>query len=245
MATHLDLEEQEQLDQLKAFWNQYGNLITWLLIIALGAYAAWNGWNWWQRDQGGKAAAMFEELDKSFQSGDVVKTAGIFADMKERFARTTITQQAGLLTAKLQADKGQADAAIGTLGWVAGQSVEPEYQEIARLRLAGLLLDQKKYDEALKQLDAVTAKEFEALAADRRGDALMAQGKADEAKAAYQRAWKAMDVKVNYRRLIDAKLTALGAAPSDDAPKADVSKADAARADAPKADAAKASEAKQ
>ena len=71
MATHLDLEEQEQLDQLKAFWNQYGNLITWLLIAALGAYAAWNGWNYWQRDQASKAAAIFEELDKAYQAGEV------------------------------------------------------------------------------------------------------------------------------------------------------------------------------
>ena len=48
MATHLDLEEQEQLDQLKAFWKRWGNLITWLLIAVLGAYAAWNGWNLWR-----------------------------------------------------------------------------------------------------------------------------------------------------------------------------------------------------
>ena len=224
MATHLDLEEQEQLDQLKAFWSQYGNLITWLLILALGAYAAWNGWNWWQRDQGSKAAAIFEELDKSFQSGDVAKTAGIFADMKERFPRTTITQQGALLTAKLQADKGQADAAVGTLEWVAAQAAEPEYQTIARLRLAGLLLDQKKYDEALKQLDAATAKDFEALVADRRGDVLVAQGKPEEARTAFQRAWKAMDPKVSYRRLIEAKLTAMGAAPGDEGPKGESAK---------------------
>ena len=58
MASHLDLEEQEQLDQVKAFWQQYGNLVTWLLVIALGAYAAWNGWNWYQRDQATKAGAL-------------------------------------------------------------------------------------------------------------------------------------------------------------------------------------------
>ena len=229
MATHLDLEEQEQLDQLKAFWNQYGNLITWLLIAALTAYAGWNGWNYWQREQATKAAAIFEELDKAVQAADVARAAGIFADIKERYPNTVIAHQAGFLTAKLQADKGQADPAIATLQWVAGQSSEAEYQTIARLRVAGLLLDQKKYDEAIKQLDAAGAKDFEALVADRRGDVLLAQGKTEEAKAAFQRAWKSMDAKVSYRRLIDAKLTAMGAAPAEDAPKVVAVKPDEAK----------------
>ncbi len=219
MATHLDLEEQEQLDQLKSFWKQYGNLITWLLILALGAYAAWNGWNWWQRDQAMKAGAMFDALDKAASEGDAARAGGVFADMKERFPRTAFTQQGGLAAAKVQFDKGQADAAIATLAWVADNAVETEYRAVARLRLAGALLDQKKYDEALKQLDAVGAKEFEALAADRRGDVLAAQGKTDEAKAAYRKAWDTMDEAVEYRRLIDAKLTALGAAPPAATPK--------------------------
>jgi predicted negative regulator of RcsB-dependent stress response len=216
MATHLDLEEQEQLDQLKAFWKQYGNLVTWVLIAALGAFAAWNGWNWWQREQAAKASAMYDELDRAAQAGDAAKAAGVFADMKDRFARTTFTQQGGLLAAKVQFDKGQLDAAATTLTWVADNAPDAEYQSAARLRLAGLLLDQKKYDEALKALDAVTAKEFEALTADRRGDVLMAQGKAGDAKVAYAKAWKAMDAKIDYRRLIEAKLTALGAAPEAD-----------------------------
>ena len=70
MASHLDLEEQEQLDQLKAFWNQYGNLISWLLIAVLGAYAAWNGWNYYQREQGAKAGALYDEIEKAAQEVD-------------------------------------------------------------------------------------------------------------------------------------------------------------------------------
>ena len=218
MATNLDLEEQEQLDQLKAFWKRYGNLVTWLLIAVLGAYAAWNGWNWWQRDQADKAGAMFDQLDKAAQAGDTDQAARVFADLKDRYPRTAFTEQGGLAVAKLQFEKGQADAALTTLGWVAANATETEYQTLARLRAAGVLLDQKKYDEALKQLDAVTLKdgadEFGALVADRRGDVLLAQGKPDEAKAAYAKAWATMDAKVDYRRLIDAKLTALGAAPA-------------------------------
>jgi len=214
MATHLDLEEQEQLDQLKHFWGQYGNLITWVLIAALGSYAAWNGWNWWQRDQAVKAGAMYDELDKAVQATDADRAAAVFNGLKERYARTAFAQQGGLLLAKLQFDKGQVDPARGTLAWVAENAQEDEYRSLARLRLAGLLMEQKQYDEALKQLDLADAKGFEALVADRRGDVLLAQGKKDDAKAAYDKARQAMDPTVDYRRLIDAKLTALGAAPA-------------------------------
>ena len=220
MATHLDLEEQEQLDQLKSFWKQYGNLITWVLIAALGGYAAWNGWHWWQRDQAVKAGAMYDELDRAAQAGDADKAGRIFADMKERYPRTAFTAQGALLAARTEFEKGQLDNARATLVWVAENAKEVEIQTVARLRLAGVLLDEKKYDEALKQLDAAGAGEFTALVADRRGDILLAQGKKDEAKAAYLSAWKAMDARVEYRRLIDAKLTALGAAPEAAAPAA-------------------------
>ena len=213
MATHLHLEEQEQLDQLKAFWKRYGNLITWVLVAVLGAYAAWNGWQWWQRDQADKSGAMFDQLDRAAQAGDADQAGRIFADMKERYPRTAFTEQAGLLAAKVQLDKGQPDAALAALDWVGANATEAEYQTIARLRAAGILLDQKKYDAALKQLDGASAPDFVALVNDRRGDVLLAQGKKDDAKAAFTKAWQAMDATVGYRRLIEAKLTALGAAP--------------------------------
>jgi predicted negative regulator of RcsB-dependent stress response len=94
--------------------------------------------------------------------------------------------------------------------------VEVEYQALARLRLAGLLMEQKKYDEALKQLEGATAKEFAALVADRRGDAFKALDKLDEARAAYTQAWKAMSPDVPYRTLIGAKLAAMGVTPEPD-----------------------------
>jgi len=214
MATQLDLQEQEQIDELKAFWKQYGNPITWVLVAVLGGYAGFNGWNWWQRDQALKASAMYDELDRAVQAGDATKAARVFADLKERYPRTAFTQQAGLLAAKLQYDKGEADAARASLAWVAEHASEDEYKTVARLRLAGVLADAKQYDEALKQLDAAKAgKEFEALVADRRGDILLARGKKDEAKAAYLAAWKAMPSTLDYRRLVEAKLTALGASP--------------------------------
>lgn len=221
MATSLDLQEQEQLDALKAFWKQYGNLITWLLILALAAFAGWNGWNWWQRDQAYKAGAMFDELDRAAQAGDADRVGRVFGDLKERFPRTAFAQQGGLAAAKVQFEKGQADAAKASLTWVAANASEDEYRTVARLRLAGLLLESKQYDEALKQLAEAAAPGFEALVADRRGDVLMAQGKKDEARAAYKSAWAAMDDKIDYRRLVEAKLTSLAAPPKAAASAAD------------------------
>ena len=214
MATHLDLQEQEQVDALKAFWQQYGNLITWALVAALLVYSGITGWQWWQRGQSAKAGAMFDELDRAVSANDVEKAARVFGDIKERYPRTAFAQQAGVLTAKLQFDKGKADEARASLNWVIEHAVEDEYRTLARLRLAALMLEAKQYDDALKQVDAVPDGPFAALAADRRGDVLLAQGKKAEARAAYERAYKLMDDKVEYRRLVDAKLTALGASPT-------------------------------
>jgi predicted negative regulator of RcsB-dependent stress response len=214
MATHLDLQEQEQVDALKAFWQQYGNLITWALVAALLVYAGITGWQWWQREQATHAGAMFDEFERALNAGDLDKTARVFADLKERYPRTAYAQQAGMLAAKVQFDKGLGDDARASLAWVIEHAVASDYKSLGRLRLAALLLEAKQYDEALKQLDAVPAGPYAALAADRRGDVLLAQGKKDDARAAYQQAFKSMDDKVEYRRLVDAKLTALGAAPA-------------------------------
>lgn len=213
MATQLDLQEQEQLDALKAFWNKQGNLITWTLVLVLAAFAGWNGWQWYQRDLAQKAGAMFDELDRAAAAGDADRAGRVFADLRERYPRTAFAEQGGLLTARVQFDKGQVDAARTTLSWVADHAIEDEMRTVARLRLAALQAEAKQPDEALKTLAAAPAPGFEALVDDRRGDILLAQGKTAEARAAYEAAYKAMAERVDYRRLIEAKLTALGAAP--------------------------------
>ena len=193
--------------------KQYGNLITWLLVLLMAAYAAWNGWGWYQRDRAEKAGAVFDALNEAVRAGDADKAGRIFGDLKNGYAGTTFAEQGALLAAKVQYEKGQVDGAKASLGWAADNAVEEEYRTMARLRLAAVLAEAKQYDEALKQLDAAKAAGFEALVADRRGDVLAAAGKKAEALAAYQAAWKTMDSKLEYRRLVEAKLTALGAAP--------------------------------
>jgi predicted negative regulator of RcsB-dependent stress response len=207
---HLDLEEQEQLDQLKHFWNQYGNLITWTLIAVLGAFAAWNGWNYWQRTQATQASALFDEVERAAQAGDTARVERAFNDMKERFGGTAFAQQAGLLAGKVLTEAGKADAGKAALAWVAEKSSDEGYQALARLRLAGVLMESKSYDDALKLLAGAFPGEFEALAADRRGDIYSLQGKKAEAKAEYTKAWQGLDDRGEHRSLVQVKLNALG-----------------------------------
>jgi predicted negative regulator of RcsB-dependent stress response len=216
MASHLDLEEQEQLDQIKHFWAKFGNLITWVLLIVLTGYAGWNGWQYWQRDQAAKAGGIYDELDRSAQAGDAERVTKIWADLQSRYPSTAFAEQGGLLAARVQFDKGQADAARGTLEWVAANAKESEYRALARLRLAGVHLEAKRFDDALKLVTSDVPESLSALAADRRGDILQALGKPAEAEAAYQQAWKALAKEVDYRRLVEAKLVALGAAPQEE-----------------------------
>jgi len=215
MANNLDLEEQEQLDQIKHFWKRYGNLITWLLIIVLGAFAAWNGYQYWQRQQAAQAAAMYDEVERMVGSNDMARVDRAFGDMKERYGRTTYAQQSGLLVAKAYHDAGRIDAAREALSWVADKASDQGYQAIARLRLAGLMAQSKSYPEALAVLAGKFPAEFAPLAADRRGDILALQGKPDEAKAEYQKAYGGLDGQTDYRRLVEIKLHALGAAPAE------------------------------
>ncbi len=213
MANHLDLEEQEQLDQLKAFWSQYGNLITWVLIALMAAFAGWNVYQRWQTSQAAQAAALYDELDRVVKARETDKIARVFSDMKDKFGGTAYAQQAGLLAAKALFESGKVEESKAALAWVADKSPDEGYQAIAKLRLVSVLVDAKAFDEALAQLAKPLPLEFAALAADRRGDIYMLQGKKAEARTEFEKAYKAFDPSTEYRRLVEVKLNALGVNP--------------------------------
>ncbi|MEK9953149.1 MAG: tetratricopeptide repeat protein [Curvibacter sp.] len=211
---HLDLEEQEQLDQFKHFWKQYGGLISWGLTVLLALYAGWNGWQYWQNRQAVQATALYEEVERIAGTGDAARLDRALADMKDKFGRTTQAQQAALLAAAVHASAGRNEPARAALQWVVDEGRDEGYQALARLRLAGLLLDAQSYEDALKVLGANFPAAFAALAADRRGDVHLAQGRKAEAVAEYQKAWAGLEAGNSYRQVIDVKLAALGQAPA-------------------------------
>jgi predicted negative regulator of RcsB-dependent stress response len=217
MANNLDLEEQEQLDQLKHFWKQYGNWITWLLILVLGAFAGWNFYQRWQQNQASQAAALYDELERVANAGDITKLDRVMGDMKEKFSSTTYAHQGALLAARVYFQAGKIEPAKASLSWVAEKSPDAGYQAIARLRLAAVSMESKSYDDALKQLGGAFPDEFAALVADRKGDIFSLQGKKAESIAEYEKAYKSLGDRAEYRRLVEVKLNSLGVNPRTDA----------------------------
>lgn len=210
MAKHLDLEEQEQLDQLKHFWNRYGNLITWVLIVVLGSMAAWNGWRYWERSQASKAAALHDELERAVQARDASRVEGALSQMKDRFGSTAYGSQGALLAARALYDEGNAAGARQALSWVAEKGADDAFRATARLRLAAMDLESGQHEQALKALEGKVPVEFKGLFDDRKADILMAQGRADEARRLYESAWRSLGDQNPYRKLVEVKLASLG-----------------------------------
>jgi predicted negative regulator of RcsB-dependent stress response len=214
MAQTLDLEEQEQLDQIRHFWQRYGNVITWLLIIVFGSIAAWNGWQYWQHRQAMGASVLFSEVERAVADKDSVRMERALSDLKNQYGSTVFAQQGALLAAKGLFESGAVVQAKQSLEWAAAQSQDDGLQAIARLRLAGLALEQGTADEARKWIDVPMPAEFAGLVTDRQGDVLSHLGQSAEAKQAYLKAYKAFDAGTEYRRLVEVKLNALGVDPA-------------------------------
>ncbi|WP_184415076.1 YfgM family protein [Rhodocyclus tenuis] len=193
MATY-DLEEQEQLDEIKTWWKQHGNTVTAVVLAASLAVAGWQGWNWYQRNQAAQAAAIFSVLQQAAASGDAQRVKTASGELLEKFPSTPVAALAALTAAKSAVDSGDAKTARAQLGWVVSNGRD-EARELARLRLATLLIDDKAYDEALRLLDGAVSEGFAARFADVRGDVLSAQGKKAEAAAAWRQASAALDAK--------------------------------------------------
>lgn len=222
MATY-DLEEQEQLAELKAWWKQYGNQLINVLLVAALVAAAWQGWNWYQRRQTGQASQVYSVLTRAIGEKDMQRVKAASGELLEKFGSTGYASLGALTTAKAMLDNDDAKTAKLQLQWVVEHG-DDELRDIARLRLADLLLDEKAYAEALKVLDGKVSPGFEVRFADNRGDVLAAQGEAAQAVSAYQSALAKLDeangkgaaqgwqVQANgiYRELLQQKLDAQG-----------------------------------
>ncbi|MBC8007244.1 MAG: tetratricopeptide repeat protein [Prolixibacteraceae bacterium] len=205
-----DLEEQEQLAELKQFWKQYGTLIVTLVVAALVAFAGMQGWRYYKQGQSEQASSLFTKFGEAVRKNDVKEIRALGKQVMDGFGSTAYGPTAALLLAKANYENGDTAGAAEQLQWAIDKARDAETAEVARLRLASIRLDEKKYDEALKLLETKHSAALETLYADLRGDVMVAQGKIAEARAAYKSAIEKSLPNSSYRSVVQIKLDALG-----------------------------------
>lgn len=205
-----DLEEQEKVDELKAWWKKNGTTTMLAVAVFAASVAGVQGWRVYQNKQQSQAALAYEAVQIEMQSKDGKRIREAAGQLIEKYPGTPYAARAALLAAGVNYASGDAKSAIAQLEWVIDHAKEDAARDIARLRLAGILLDGKSYDEAMKKLDAPHENAFDGLFADAKGDVLTAQGKVVEARAAYKTALEKFEEKSNYRQIVQMKLDGLG-----------------------------------
>jgi predicted negative regulator of RcsB-dependent stress response len=208
-----NLQEQEQIDELKSFWAKYGNSILAAVTIALLVVAGMRGWNWYQTRQATAASGLYSELADAVGRKNIEQVKQRSDDIFKQYGGTAYGQMAGLMAARAYADADDVAGAKGALQWVVDNAQDPEFKQLARLRLSGLLLDEKAYDAALAAIDPASVgkpgAEMAGSFADRRADILLAKADKAGAKAEYEKALAVLPANSALRQLVQLKLDAL------------------------------------
>lgn len=220
----LDLQEQEQVDALKAWWKDNGKGVMVAIGLVVGGFAATQLWHSYQHGQASAAANLYGDVLKQVSSKDAKRVGDAAAAVADKYASTAYAPRAQLLAAQASLDAADVAHAKAQLQWVIDHASEEGLQSLARLKLASVLLDEKNFVEAQKLADANHPESFDGLFADLKGDILNAQGKSAEALTAYQTAYKRTDVKSQYRGVVEMKISALGGNVAADKPKVEAAK---------------------
>ena len=207
-----DLDEQEKLGDLKAWWARFGNYVTAGVTVVALLIAANQGWKYYTGKQAAEAASLYFALSDAATKNEAAKAKDAVAQLVEKFPGTGYASRGALLAAKVAFDAGDLPAAKTQLEWVVANSKELEITSIARLRLAAVLLDQKQYDAAIAALDAKHSGSFDGLFLDMKGDVFNLQGKPADAKTAYEAALVKLDPKGSSKQYTQVKLDAVTAA---------------------------------
>lgn len=207
----LDLEEQEQVAELKAWWKQHGSRITSIIVAVAVGFAGWQAWRIYSRSQAMEASVLYETIAKAAQANDAKALRDASGTLVESYGGTAYAPMGALLAARYYYDRNDLKNAKAQLQWVIERAASEDFKDLARLRLAAVLLDEKAYDEALKLLEAKPAAAYEAQHAALRGDILVAKNQAAEARAAYKLALEKADKKDGpFQQSVRIRLEALG-----------------------------------
>ncbi|NLQ16831.1 tetratricopeptide repeat protein [Marinomonas sp. M1K-6] len=201
--------EEEQIEAFKTWWKKNGIALVVVIAAGVGGYFGWQAWKTSQANYVSEASALYQNLlqasaDLSDENNQ--KTVSFIAkQLTDDYADTGYAMFGQLFLARVDAENGLYDDAIQALDLAIANTDDVTFTAVANLRVARLLLQKEDYTGAIARAEKVTAEEFAAQQQELIGDALILQGKRDDARLAYQKASEALGVGVNHP-LLDIKL---------------------------------------
>ena len=187
-----DLEEQEQIAALRGWWKQYGGWASGILLVVALGWLGWYGWQSYLKSQNAEASRIFLVLQQASTQQDTNRVKQAAGELVNQYPRSQFSALGALLAANTLDAAGDAKSAEAQLNWVA-ENGKDALRGIARLRLAGIQMDQKDFDGALKTLSEKAPAGFAARYDAARGDVYAAQSKPTEARASYDAALKNLE----------------------------------------------------
>ncbi|NOL51317.1 YfgM family protein [Pelistega suis] len=209
-----DLEEQEKIEQLKAWWARFGSLVTALLTVVLLAIIAYFAWGMYKNYRSEQALGYYDTINMAVKNArpdanDKARIQEALSVLQKDYVGTAYPARASLVASKYFVEKKDLAAAQQAVQWIISDSKETELVPVAQLQLAAILMDQNKFDEALAQVANPTG-DFKALFLDRQADILLAKGQKQEAIQAWKSALNEKNLDPTFVRLMEMKLNVLG-----------------------------------
>jgi predicted negative regulator of RcsB-dependent stress response len=205
-----DLQEQEQIANLKAFWKSWGTPIVVALLVGVTAVVGSKLWNGHKQKRAEAASDLYVGMEKAVKAGDAAKSRALALQLRSDYQNTPYAVRAAMMLAQTAIAGKDLKTAQTQLQWALDNTAEDDLKDLLRLRLAAVQLDQKQYAEALKTLENKADEAYLALFADLKGDILFAQGKTAEAAKSYEIAINKADKQSPLHQLLQFKVDALG-----------------------------------
>jgi predicted negative regulator of RcsB-dependent stress response len=179
------LTDRDQEEALRNWWRENWSWILGGIVLGVLLLAGWQYWKVRTANEAAGAEQLYEDLQGALGRNEVDAAKRSLGTLVADHKSSPYTQQARLLLAKKDVENGKYDEALPLLQAVADESEDAELAWVARLRVARVLIQQGKHDEALKLLDPDKAGAFSAQVREIRGDAQVAKGDLEAARAEY------------------------------------------------------------
>jgi predicted negative regulator of RcsB-dependent stress response len=202
--------EEQQLEAIKKWWKKYGSLVL-SVVLAISVMVA--GVRYWQHHTqvvSETASLQFDQMMKSLKDKDKATAVVKAEQLINEYDKTPYASLAALMLAKEAVEEKDFIKATSHLQWVLEHAKVSDFKFMARTRLARILIDENKLDEALAMLTISNMNGYETLIEELKGDIYLAQNKVDDAKQALTRAWQSAPESAKNRLVLRMKLEDLG-----------------------------------